>query len=163
MRSRRQNAPIVPRIATSNMTISTSATPICWRPKNKYDQPKFNSRYSTNNTIAHGSPRRPSRRRTRHAATAIMTKSAVHTGANIQLGGLNAGFCRVVYQVPTLVAVTTAPAIDTAKHSARKPIRPAISRTRLLPGMKSVTRPPRSCSPASRRPMRTTKACRPYG
>src|SRR6185437_10117429 len=36
---------------------------------------------------------------TRDAATPIITYSAVQTGANTQLGGLNHGFCNAAYQV----------------------------------------------------------------
>ena len=47
----------------------------------------------------------------RQPATATMMYSSVHTGAKIQLGGLNGGFASAAYQVPTLVAVALLAAV----------------------------------------------------
>ncbi len=53
---------------------------------------------------------------TKYNATAIKKKSAVHTGANIQLGGLKLGFCKVAYQEPIAGVVKNDPIIPAPSH-----------------------------------------------
>lgn len=57
-----------------------------------------------------------------------MKKSVVQTGAQIQFGGLNDGFIKVGYQLPTLLAVAAAPTAEAARQTARKATNPNNSR-----------------------------------
>lgn len=51
----------------------------------------------------------------------IKTYNVVHTGANIQFGGLKDGLTKFVYQLPGPIVVNNAPIIPASRHNTMHP------------------------------------------
>src|SRR5271167_2368003 len=98
-------------MAPNKIRIPTNAVPGRRSPKNSPDQATFSASWTKNRARANLAPLHPALRQTSQALSAIRKYRTDHTGAKIQLGGLNDGFMSSAYQVPTEDEVQMDPAL----------------------------------------------------
>lgn len=83
-------------MANHKTRISTKAAPGDRKRKKKADHPTLSSNCSRKSRM--GADASPALRQTNQAATAMARNKIVQTGANSQLGGVQAGFLSSAYQ-----------------------------------------------------------------
>ena len=125
----RQKATVVPAIASHSSTMFTSAQPIWCIPKNTGDHVAFNANCTAHHT---STPLQPTRQKTNHAATDIITYNAVQTGPNSQLGGVQTGLAMVGYHSRTEFMVVAPPSPATAKLANKNPPSTSVTFDRTL-------------------------------